>query len=100
MASGDKVVGSNPSPATKLSSIKLVLKARHIVGLFLFVVGQIETNMDSWCTHFAPKMHPRIAYVSTDHIFNHDFQALRPLKYPTCPNLLVKRFHNFYINKV
>jgi len=35
-----KVVGSNPSPATKLSSIKLVSKARHTVGLFLFGVGQ------------------------------------------------------------
>ncbi len=54
-----KVVGSNPSPATKLSLIKLVLKARHAVGLFLFEVGQIETNVDSWCTHFTPKMHPR-----------------------------------------
>ena len=29
----EKELGSNPSPATKVSSIKLVLKARHTVGL-------------------------------------------------------------------
>ena len=40
-AHNPKVVGSNPSPATKLNLIEIALKARHSVGLFLLGVGQI-----------------------------------------------------------